>query len=225
MRIPLTSRTTSLNVTSGRTAPASWARARRGSPAAKIAAWHSLNSSDSMPIVASSSAASAFFVTSSGFLLAARAGQGIGGALAAPSALALLTTMFAEGRERMRALGLYTAVSIGGSAVGLVAGGMLTQWVSWRWVLFVNVPIGIAVLVLGRAVLPETPRHEGRFDLIGALTSTLGMGSLVYGFVRAASDGWGDELTLAAFAAGVSCSSRSSLRSCTRPHPSRLCTC
>src|SRR6185369_15659370 len=129
-------------------------------------------------------------------LLAARAGQGVGGALAAPSALALLATMFAEGRERMRALGLYTAVSIGGSAVGLVLGGMLTDWVSWRWVLFVNVPIGIGVLVLGRVVLPETDRHEGRFDLIGALTSTLGMGSLVYGFVRAATDGWGDAFIL-----------------------------
>jgi EmrB/QacA subfamily drug resistance transporter len=143
------------------------------------------------------------FATSGGFLLAARAGQGIGGALAAPSALALLTTMFAEGRERMRALGLYTAVSIGGSAVGLVAGGMLTQWVSWRWVLFVNVPIGIGVLALGRVVLPETQRHEGRFDLIGALTSTFGMGSLVYGFVRAATDGWSDPFTLAAFVTGV----------------------
>jgi EmrB/QacA subfamily drug resistance transporter len=143
------------------------------------------------------------FATSGGFLLAARAGQGIGGALAAPSALALLTTMFAEGRERMRALGLYTAVSIGGSAVGLVAGGMLTSWVSWRWVLFVNVPIGVGVLVLGRAVLPETQRHDGRFDLIGALTSTFGMGSLVYGFVRAATNGWGDVFTLTAFVAGL----------------------
>jgi predicted MFS family arabinose efflux permease len=80
---------------------------------------------------------------------------------------------------------------------------MLTDWVSWRWVLFVNVPIGLAVLVVGRTVLPETPRHEGRFDLAGALTSTLGMGSLVYGFVRAATEGWGDLFTISAFAAGV----------------------
>jgi EmrB/QacA subfamily drug resistance transporter len=143
------------------------------------------------------------FATSGSFLLAARAAQGVGGALAAPSALALLTTMFTEGRERMRALGLYTAVSIGGSAVGLVVGGMLTDWVSWRWVLFVNVPIGLAVLVVGRKVLPETPRHEGRFDLVGALTSTLGIGSLVYGFVRAATEGWADPFTVSAFAAGV----------------------
>jgi EmrB/QacA subfamily drug resistance transporter len=143
------------------------------------------------------------FATSGGFLLAARAGQGVGGALAAPSALALLATMFAEGRDRMRALGLYTAVSIGGSAVGLVVGGMLTEWASWRWVLFVNVPIGLAVLALGSTALPETPRHEGRFDLAGAVTSTLGIGSLVYGLVRAATDGWTDQLTVASFAVGL----------------------
>ena len=82
--------------------------------------------------------------TSAGVLLAARAAQGVGGALIAPATLALLTSMFPEGRERTRALGLYTAVSIGGAAVGLVAGGMLTEWASWRWVMFVNVPIGIA---------------------------------------------------------------------------------
>ncbi len=101
------------------------------------------------------------FAQSGGELLAARAAQGIGGALASPSALALLMTMFAQGRERTRAIGLYTAVSIGGAAVGLIAGGMLTQWVSWRWVLFVNVPIGLVVIALSRLVLPETPRKSG----------------------------------------------------------------
>jgi EmrB/QacA subfamily drug resistance transporter len=136
-------------------------------------------------------------------LVAARVLQGVGGALAAPSALALLTTAFPEGRERMRALGLYTAVSIGGSALGLVLGGLLTEWVSWRWVLFVNVPIGVLLLTAGRGVLPETPSRPGRFDLAGALSSTLGIGSLVYGFVRTATEGWGDPTALAAFAAGV----------------------
>ena len=136
-------------------------------------------------------------------LIAARALQGIGGALAAPSALALLTTAFPEGRERMRALGLYTAVSIGGSAVGLVLGGLLTEWASWRWVLFVNVPIGLALLTAGRRVLPETVRHSGRFDLAGGLTSTLGVGSLVYGFVRTGTEGWGDATALLAFVAGA----------------------
>jgi EmrB/QacA subfamily drug resistance transporter len=143
------------------------------------------------------------FASSGGQLIAARAAQGVGGALAAPSALALLTTMFPEGRERLRALGLYTAVSIGGSAVGLVLGGLLTQWASWRWVLFVNVPIGLAILTVGRGVLPETQRHPGRFDLAGALTSTLGVGSLVYGFVRAATTGWSDPGAVGALVAGV----------------------
>jgi EmrB/QacA subfamily drug resistance transporter len=143
------------------------------------------------------------FATSGVLLLAARAAQGVGGALCSPSALALLMTMFPEGRERARAIGLYTTVSIGGSAVGLIAGGMLTQWVSWRWVLFVNVPIGVAVIVVARAVLPETARQTGRFDLTGALTSTIGMAALVFGFVRAASDGWADRYTIAAFVTGI----------------------
>jgi EmrB/QacA subfamily drug resistance transporter len=143
------------------------------------------------------------FAQSAGELLAARAAQGIGGALASPSALALLMTMFAQGRERTRAIGLYTAVSIGGAAVGLIAGGMLTQWVSWRWVLFVNVPIGLVVIAVSRLVLPETPRKSGRFDLAGALTSTFGMASLVYGFVHAATAGWSDAETLVSFVVGL----------------------
>jgi EmrB/QacA subfamily drug resistance transporter len=143
------------------------------------------------------------FAPTAGWLLAARALQGVGGALAAPSSLALLTTMFTEPRERIRALGLFTAVSVGGGALGLIMGGMLTEWASWRWVMFVNVPIGIAVILVGRAVLPETPRSRGTFDLPGAVFSTLGMGALVYGFVRAAAAGWGDAFTLSSFVAGV----------------------
>ncbi len=138
-----------------------------------------------------------------GLLLAARALQGAGGALAAPSALAFLMIMFPEGQERLRALGYYTAVSIGGGAVGLILGGLLTQAVSWRWVLFVNVPVGLVVVVLARRSLAETPRRNGNFDVLGAATSTVGVTSLVYGFVRAASNGWGDILTLGAFALGV----------------------
>ncbi len=138
-----------------------------------------------------------------GELLAARAVQGIGGALASPSALALLMTMFPGARERTRAIGLYTAVSIGGSAVGLIAGGMLSQWASWRWVLFVNVPIGVVLLALSATTLPETARRTGRFDLAGALSSTLGMTALVYGFVHAASDGWANVATIASFVAGA----------------------
>ncbi|MCU1603514.1 MAG: transporter, partial [Frankiales bacterium] len=143
------------------------------------------------------------FATSSEFLLAARALQGVGGALAAPSSLALMTTMFPEGKERLRALALFTAVSVSGGALGLILGGMLTQWASWRWVMFVNVPIGVGVVLAGRALLPETTPHPGRFDLAGAFTSTLGMTSLVYGFVRAASNGWSDTETIGAFVLGA----------------------
>jgi EmrB/QacA subfamily drug resistance transporter len=138
-----------------------------------------------------------------GLLLAARALQGVGGALAAPSALAFLMIMFPEGRERLRALGYYAAVSVGGGAVGLILGGLLTQVASWRWVLFVNVPIGLVVLALARRSLTETPSRNGQFDILGALTSTVGVTALAYGFVRAASNGWGDLTTIVAFAVGV----------------------
>lgn len=143
------------------------------------------------------------FATTSGLLLAARALQGVGAALAAPSALALLMTMFPDARERTKAIGYYTAVSIGGSAVGLLAGGILTQWATWRWVLFVNVPIGLAVIAVAIRVLPETPRGKGHFDLLGAITSTIGMTALVYGFVSAASSSWTDPTTVGAFVVGA----------------------
>jgi EmrB/QacA subfamily drug resistance transporter len=138
-----------------------------------------------------------------GVLLAARGIQGLGGALASPTALALLMTQFREGRERTKALGMYLVVSIGGSAVGLMAGGMLVAWASWRWIFIVNIPIGIGLLLLSRLALPDSVRTRGRFDLAGALTSTAGMTALVFGFVRAATDGWRDVGTIGAFLAGV----------------------
>ena len=138
-----------------------------------------------------------------GMLLAARAVQGAGGALAAPAVLALIVSGFPEGRERTRALGIYMGVITGGSSLGLVLGGVITEWLSWRWVLFINVPIGIAVLAIAPLFVAETPRQAGRFDLAGAVTSTAGVASLVYGFVRAAANGWGDHLTLAAFGAAA----------------------
>jgi EmrB/QacA subfamily drug resistance transporter len=141
--------------------------------------------------------------TSAGMLLVARAVQGAGGALAAPAVLALIVSGFPEGRERTRALGIYMGVITGGSSLGLVLGGVITEWLSWRWVLFINVPIGIAVLAIAPLFVAETPRQAGRFDLAGAVTSTAGVASLVYGFVRAAADGWGDHLTLAAFGAAA----------------------
>ena len=136
-------------------------------------------------------------------LLGARAVQGIGAAFAAPSVLAILVGQFPEGRERAKALGWFSAVSIGGSAVGLLAGGALVQWVNWRWVFFVNVPIGIALILVSRISLAETIRHRGRFDIAGALTVTFGTTAVVYGFIRAATDGWSDLGTLAAFVAGA----------------------
>ncbi len=136
-------------------------------------------------------------------LLAARAVQGVGAAFAAPSVLAILVGQFPEGRERAKALGWFSAVSIGGSAVGLLAGGALVQWVSWRWVFFVNVPIGIALILISRIALTETLRHRGRFDLAGALTVTFGTTAVVYGFIRAATQGWSDPGTVVAFLAGA----------------------
>ncbi|MFJ6702362.1 MULTISPECIES: MFS transporter [unclassified Streptomyces] len=136
-------------------------------------------------------------------LLAARALQGMGGAIASPTSLALITTTFPEGPERNRAFGVFAAVSAGGGAIGLLAGGMLTDWLDWRWVFFVNVPIGLLIVALTPQYINESQRHPGRFDIAGALTSTLGMVSLVYGFIRAAEDGWRDSLTLGSFGVAV----------------------
>ncbi|TWE10455.1 MFS transporter [Rudaeicoccus suwonensis] len=136
-------------------------------------------------------------------LLASRALQGVGAALLAPSALAILMSIYTTGRDRTRAIGYYTVVSASGAAIGLIAGGVLTSVASWRWVFFVNVPIGIVVLAIGARVLPRAKLQRGSVDAVGAVLVTLGMTSLVYGFIRAASDGWGDTGTLAAFVAGV----------------------
>jgi len=140
---------------------------------------------------------------SASWLLAARAVQGIGAAIAAPSTLALLMTSFPEGRERTRALSYYAAVAGGGGSVGLVLGGILTSWLSWRWGLFINVPIGIALVLAAPRVLPETERRTGHLDVAGAATSTLGMFALVYGIVRAGDFGWSDRFTLTSLAAGL----------------------
>src|SRR5207253_4495333 len=137
------------------------------------------------------------------WLLAARALQGAGAAVAAPSTLALLMTGFPEGPERTRAVSYYAAVAGGGGSVGLVLGGILTSWLSWGWGLFINVPIGVALVLAAPRVLPETERRTGHFDLAGAATSTLGMFALVYGIVRAGSAGWGERFTVASLTAGL----------------------
>ncbi|WP_433572648.1 MFS transporter [Streptomyces sp. CA-251247] len=136
-------------------------------------------------------------------LLAARALQGVGGAVASPTALSLITTTFPEGPARNRAFGVFAAVSAGGGAIGLLAGGMLVEWLNWRWVFFVNVPIALIIVLLTPRHINESERHPGNFDLLGALTSTLGMVALVYGFIRAAQEGWRDPVTLGSFAAAV----------------------
>lgn len=138
-----------------------------------------------------------------GILLAARVAQGVGAALSGPGTLALITGNFVEGEPRNRALAVLTAVASGGSAIGLTLGGVLTDSASWRWVMFINVPIGVAVMLLTPRFVRESERHPGRFDLPGALTSTLGMTSLVYGLIRVSSAGWSDGQALSAFAAGV----------------------
>jgi EmrB/QacA subfamily drug resistance transporter len=148
------------------------------------------------------------FATSQAWLLTARAVQGIGGAMIAPTALALITTTFAEGRARNRAMGVYAAMSGGGAAVGLVAGGLLTTYLSWRWVLFVNVPIGILVAAAAPLVLGESARRRGRFDLPGAIAGTAGVALLVYGLANAATDQagvshWTDTKVVASLAAAV----------------------
>jgi len=140
---------------------------------------------------------------SADWLLAARAVQGVGAAIAAPSTLALLMTSFPEGRERTRAVAYYAAVAGGGGSVGLVLGGILTSWLSWRWGLFINVPIGAALVLAAPRVLRETERRTGHFDLAGALTSTAGMFAIVYGIVRAGDAGWSDRITVASLAGGV----------------------
>jgi MFS family permease len=115
------------------------------------------------------------FATSQWWLLTARAIQGAGGAVIAPTALALITTNFPEGRARNRAFGVYAAMAGAGAAVGLLLGGILTTYASWRWVLFVNVPIGILVAAAAPRVLSESPRRPGRIDVAGGITATAGI--------------------------------------------------
>ena len=109
---------------------------------------------------------------SAAMLLASRAVQGVGGALAAPAVLALIVSSFPEGKERTKALGIYMGVITGGSSLGLVLGGVITEWLSWRWVLFINIPIGIAVVAITPLFVNETQRQPGHFDLAGAISST-----------------------------------------------------
>lgn len=140
---------------------------------------------------------------SEGWLVAARVVQGIGAAVAAPTALALIATTFPEGRSRNRAMGVYAAMSGAGAAIGLLLGGVLTSALGWQWVFFVNVPVGLCVVVSTPFVLGESRTGAGRLDLPGAVTSTAGMTLVVYGLIHAATTSWTDRWTLAALIAGA----------------------
>jgi EmrB/QacA subfamily drug resistance transporter len=139
---------------------------------------------------------------SEGSLIAFRAVQGLGGALLAPAALSLLMTTFAEGRERNLALGIYGAASGSGAAAGVLLGGLLTSYLSWSWIFFINVPVGIAAIALAPLLLQESQAGPARrhFDLPGAASATGGLMLVVYATTRATSDGWGADTTLALFA-------------------------
>ncbi|WP_329172284.1 MFS transporter [Streptomyces sp. NBC_01477] len=136
------------------------------------------------------------------WLLSARAAQGVSGALIAPAALALLTSTFAEGAERNKAMGVYGAVSGIGGALGNVLGGVFTDELSWRWVLFINVPIGAFVLAAATRAFRESRPAGGRLDLPGALSVTAGMSLVVYGLINAASHSWGSTGTVVPLAVG-----------------------
>jgi EmrB/QacA subfamily drug resistance transporter len=132
-----------------------------------------------------------------GQLIAARALQGLGGALLSPAALSILTTTFAEGAERNRALGVWGAVAGSGGAVGVLLGGVLTEGLGWEWVLFVNVPVTLAAAFAVPRVLAESKNPStGRFDIAGALTITAGLSLLVYALVDANNAGWGSAQTI-----------------------------
>ena len=148
------------------------------------------------------------FATSEWWLLTARAVQGAGAALAAPTALALIATTFPAGPPRNRALGVWAGMAGAGGAIGLLLGGILTTYVSWRWVLFVNAPIGLVVAGLAPFALAKTARQHLRLDIPGVVTSTAGLALLVYGLTHAAAgqDGishWGDPMTIGTLAAAA----------------------
>ena len=142
---------------------------------------------------------------SESWLIAARAIQGLGAAIVSPAALSIITTTFADGAERNRALGIWGAVAGAGGAAGVLLGGILTSGLSWRWVLFVNVPIGLIAAGLAPRTLIESRREEAgtSFDIPGAVTVTAGLALLVYAVVDAVNVGWGATRTIACLAGAV----------------------
>jgi EmrB/QacA subfamily drug resistance transporter len=136
--------------------------------------------------------------TSSGMLVAFRGLQGLGAALVSPAALSIITTTFDEGPDRTKALGVWGAIAAGGGAVGLLLGGILVDALSWEWIFFVNVPVGIVAAILSARLIRESKAEgTGAFDILGAVTVTSGLMVLVYAIVKAQSFGWGSAKTLA----------------------------
>jgi EmrB/QacA subfamily drug resistance transporter len=138
-------------------------------------------------------------------LIAARAVQGLGGAIIAPASLSILTTTFSEGAERNRAVGIWGAMGGAGGAAGVLLGGVITDLLSWRWILFINVPIGLLAAFAAQRFITESkrPLSSRDFDLTGALAATVGLSLLVLGIVRTDQTGWGSAPTLAIIAAGI----------------------
>jgi EmrB/QacA subfamily drug resistance transporter len=145
------------------------------------------------------------FASSQVELIAARAAQGLGGAIVAPASLSILTTSFEEGAARNRAVGIWGAMGGAGGAAGVLLGGVLTDLLSWRWILFINVPIGLLAAIFAERYIPETRDAARRrnFDLAGAITATVGLSVLVLGIVRTDVTGWGSASTLGLLAAGA----------------------
>nr|WP_307624138.1 MFS transporter [Streptomyces sp. V3I7] len=143
--------------------------------------------------------------TSGAMMFGARALQGVFGALLAPAALSLLAVMFTDAKERAKAFGIYGAIAGGGGAVGFILGGVLTEYLDWRWTFFVNIPFAIVAAAGAYFVIrePEGGRNRSPLDIPGVILSTLGLVSLVYGFTRAESDGWSDAVTIALFVASA----------------------
>ncbi|MCX4700053.1 MFS transporter [Streptomyces sp. NBC_01352] len=143
--------------------------------------------------------------TNEAMMLGARALQGAFGALLAPAALSLLAVMFTEPKERAKAFGIYGAIAGGGGAVGFILGGLLTEYLDWRWTFFVNIPFAVVAAAGAYFVIrePSGSRNRSPLDIPGVVLSILGLVTLVYAFTRAESDGWGDSTTVGLFVASV----------------------
>lgn len=156
---------------------------------------------------------------SAAMLIAARAIQGLGAAILAPSTLALLSISFAEGQERVKALAYYAATAGIGASLGLLLGGVFAGWLSWRVGFFINIPIGLILLVLAQKILPETEQMQGKFDLKGAVLSVIGMAALVYGIESVANLGWNDFTVMTSIIIGVALLAWFILHEKTASHP------